>query len=82
MIETETPEDLMRVIYNVNTSLLGRARKEEMELMIGTAATESHFTRRAQCPGPARGLFQVEPATARDIYVTYLSREDRRHLCQ
>lgn len=81
MLQAKNPHELMKIIYDVNMVLLGHARQEEMELMIGTAATESHLSQRAQYPnGPARGLFQVEPTTARDTYQTYLKREDRRDL--
>lgn len=81
MREAKNPQELIRIIYKVNMGLLGHARKEEMEQMIGTAATESHLSQRAQYPGgPGRGLFQVEPGTALDHYKTYLIRQDRREL--
>lgn len=42
-------------------------------LMVGTALAESRLVYRRQLGGgPARGLFQIEPATFRDIYGRYL----------
>lgn len=63
--------------------LLGHARREEIEIGIGTAAAESAFRDRVQADyGPARGLFMMEPDTAYDIFDTYLSRPDKRSLFQ
>ncbi len=43
------------------------------ELLIGTAAHESHLgTYLRQLGGPARGFFQMEPETERDIWKNYL----------
>lgn len=42
------------------------------ELVLGTAAHESHFTYLHQVKGPALGLFQMEPATYRDIWANWL----------
>ena len=41
---------------------------------MGTAAQESHrgYYRR-QIKGPARGIYQMEPATERDIWINYLA---------
>lgn len=40
---------------------------QAMELLLGTAAAESHFKYTQQLGGgPARGLWQMEPATERD----------------
>ena len=47
-----------------------------VRLMIGTVAVESNFTAiRQYGSGPARGLFQMEPATARDLFNTYMNRK-------
>ena len=44
-----------------------------VELLMLTAATESHLgTYIRQIKGPARGIFQMEPATEKDIYENYL----------
>jgi hypothetical protein len=43
------------------------------ELLLGTAIMESHLTYRRQFGnGPARGLFQMEPATHDDIWNNFL----------
>ena len=49
------------------------------ELLLGTAAQESHLGYyRRQIRGPARGIYQMEPATERDLWDNYLrARPDR-----
>lgn len=45
-----------------------------VELLMLTAAQESHLrTHIRQINGPARGIFQMEPATERDIYLNHLA---------
>jgi hypothetical protein len=52
------------------TGLSGRASEE---LLLGTALVESDLIHRRQIGGgPARGLFQMEPATHDDIWNNYL----------
>jgi len=54
-------------------ALLGHANKDEVSLLLGTAAAESSLKYRKQLGGgPARGIFQMEPATAKDIFDNYL----------
>jgi len=73
MITGQNPQEIIGIVYKVNMKLLGHARREEIELMAGTIATESHFYQRVQLNrGPARGVFQIEPDTAKDIYENYL----------
>lgn len=73
VITVERPDQLAVMIYEKNMELLGHARREEVELYVGIAATESGFTQRIQMDaGPARGLFQVEPDTAYDVCLNYL----------
>jgi len=44
------------------------------QLVLATAVHESHLTYLRQIGGgPARGLFQMEPATHRDIWTRYLA---------
>jgi len=52
--------------------LPGFARDGAAELLLGTIAQESNFRHLVQLKGPARGLYQVEPATYRDICENYL----------
>lgn len=76
MVITESPAAAVRLIFSVNKQFLGHATKWEMDLMTGTAATESRLIQRAQTGGgPARGIFQIEPETARDVYRNYLRRK-------
>lgn len=43
-------------------------------LLLGTAIVESRLTYLYQVPsGPARGLFQIEPATHRDVWENWLA---------
>lgn len=42
------------------------------ELLMGTAAQESNLTYLHQLGGPAKGVFQIEPATHDDIYKNFL----------
>ena len=50
-------------------------RKEAVELLLGTAAQESHLGkyRKQIGGGPALGIYQMEPATFDDIVKNYLS---------
>ena len=44
------------------------------KLLLGTAATESDFGKlNKQAGGPALGIFQMEPNTAKDIWTDYLA---------
>ena len=65
-----------KIIELIHTTLLaftGHAYPNEMMLMVGTVAAESGFVTRYQIGGgPARGIFQIEPATSRDNYENYL----------
>jgi len=56
------------------TGDLGKASPEATNLLLGTAAQESHLgTYFYQMgSGPARGIFQIEPATEKDIWENYL----------
>lgn len=45
-----------------------------LELLLGTCATESSYGKYTVQfnDGPARGIMQIEPATAKDLFVNYL----------
>lgn len=76
MITIGAPDQLAALIQEKNWDFLGHARREEVEMFVGIAATESGFKHRAQIGGgPARGLFGVEPDTAFDVYLNYLRRK-------
>lgn len=74
--------ELAHVMHYAFTELLERPpRWEEIALGIGTVAVESAFVHRKQIAGgPARGLVQMEPATARDIFKNFLVTPERREL--
>lgn len=56
---------------------LGFYSKSAEILLLGTAATESHFEYIHQLKGPALGFYQMEPSTHQDIWLHYLKyRED------
>ena len=44
-----------------------------IDLMVGSALAESGLKTRVQVGGPARGLWQMEPSTAWDIFKHYLA---------
>ena len=61
--------------YVIRASLqpIGLWSPEAEELLIGTAAHESQLgTYLAQVGGPALGVFQMEPATWKDLHKTFL----------
>lgn len=60
---------------------LGLYSEAAINLMLGTALTESRLSALLQYGGgPALGLFQIEPLTLDDIYKRYLQREDKKEL--
>ncbi len=66
-------DDLRRLITDVLRGL-GLYSPAALALLIGTAATESACGRRLYqlTGGPARGIYQMEPATEADIWLNYL----------
>lgn len=79
MYPENEPAEIPDIAALVCRSLLKHARQNEIRLLVGTAAAESHLEIRRQIGGgPARGLWQMEPATAHDIFENYLiHRPDR-----
>lgn len=75
------PYDIPAMVASVCRSLLDRkARDNEIRLLVGTAAAESNLQHRRQHGGgPARGLWQMEPETAQDIFKNYLVHRPRRY---
>ena len=74
-MQVKTPKDLIILIRCVCESFDGHADENEVALLLGTAAVESGFKSRVQwLSGPARGLWQMEPVTARDVFENYLIR--------
>ena len=66
-------QELVEMVKEVCIALTGKSPPEAVALLMETAAAESGFNTRIQLGGgPARGLWQVEPRTAQDIFHTYL----------
>lgn len=58
-------------------NLFGKQSDNKKRLILGTMMQESRFIHRFQFnDGPARGLGQVEPDTAYDVYENYLKYRD------
>ena len=68
-------EDAPSVVREVCHKLLGYdPPSNHLDLMLSTGAVESEFkVRKQNLLGPARGYWQVEPATAVDIFKTFLA---------
>ena len=67
------PVDLRRLIIEV-LQALGLYSEAAVALLLGTAAQESACGRYLYqlADGPARGIYQMEPATEGDIWTNYL----------
>ena len=72
---TEVIDPVLSVLGKVNYKLMAGPTTQ---LMLGTAAQESDlgFYLRQWPSGPARGLWQMEEATVRDIVDRYLQRQE------
>ena len=78
MIDIEQFRDL---IISPTLASIGLYSKSAERLILATALAESNLTYIKQIGGgPALGLFQMEPATERDIWDHYLNRSDRKEL--
>ncbi|TXG98580.1 MAG: hypothetical protein E6R08_04025 [Nevskiaceae bacterium] len=71
----------------IGQGMPGFASDAAVELLLGTMAHESRFEFLDQVTGPndttlgpAIGFYQIEPATCRDIFETYLNASSRRGL--
>jgi len=69
------PEHLrLHVIRPVLALIGGRGDKSVEDLLLGTAAQESHLgTFLVQIKGPAKGIFQIEPHTHDSVWTNYLA---------
>ena len=68
-----TAQELLAGAIRPALQHIGHHSAAAEQLVLGTAAQESHLTYRRQLGGgPARGLFQMEGATHDDIWNTYL----------
>ena len=70
-----TPDDFRAEVVDPVLKLLDLHSAAASNLLLGTALVESGLVhRRQKGGGPARGLFQIEPATFHDVYRRYLPR--------
>lgn len=67
-----TPQDLRRKIVKPALEVIGLWSPAAEDLMLGTALQESGLRYTHQLGGPARGLWQMEPATHDDIWLNFL----------
>ncbi|NGZ29226.1 MAG: hypothetical protein G8345_20355, partial [Magnetococcales bacterium] len=68
------PYQLRILVIRPTLNTLGHWSKEAEELVLGTAIQESNLRYLRQMNGgPAIGLWQMEPATHKDIWDNYLS---------
>ncbi len=67
-------KQLLAEVIEPTLTFLGMDSPAARNLLLGTAAQESHMGRWIrQIKGPALGIFQMEPATHDDIWENYLS---------
>lgn len=52
---------------------------EAVELLVGTAITESNLRHLYQVRGPALSFFQIEPSTANDLIDNFILQRDDLH---
>ena len=64
---------LRNYVVKVALDHIGLYSKAAENLIMGTGAQESHLSYLKQIKGPAVGLFQMEPATYKDIWDNYLA---------
>ncbi|WCP84205.1 hypothetical protein PQE20_27390 (plasmid) [Vibrio harveyi] len=70
-------KQLLEHVIKPANNLLGVDSLAAQQLLIGTCAVESNADFIAQIGnGPARGIFQMEPATHKDIWLNYLKYRD------
>lgn len=66
--------DLARYVIGPTLELIGLYSLAAERLLLGTAAQESHLgTYLHQINGPALGIYQIEPATHRDVWDNFLT---------
>ena len=65
-------DQLRHIIVKPALEAIGLWSEAAENLVMGTAAQESHLEYVKQLNGPALGLFQMEPATYHDLWDSYL----------
>jgi hypothetical protein len=67
-------KDLRSLVIRPTLEFLGLYTPAAENLLVGTALHESHLTYLQQIGGgPAMGIYQIEPASHRDLFKTYLN---------
>ena len=66
------PEEFRRHIIRPVLAHLDLSGAAAEDLLLGTAVMESDLAHFRQLGGPARGLYQMEPATEEDLWRNYL----------
>ncbi len=72
-----TPKEVLELIREVCIAFTGASGSNAVPLLLGTAAVEGNLKKRGQIIGPARGLWQMEPVTALDIWDRFIQYENR-----
>ena len=74
------PHELAWLISHVCIQLFGDIERAELEQILGIAAVESGLIHRRQIGGgPARGLWQMEPGSAKSLFDNSLVHNTIRH---
>ncbi len=72
------PDHFLAYVVRPSLDSIGLWSPAAGRLLLGTAITESGLTWLAQKGGgPARGVYQIEPATHDDIWANYLAYRDQ-----
>ncbi len=71
------PDQFLTYVVRPSLDSIGLWSEAAERLLLGTAITESELTwLRQREDGPARGVYQIEPATHDDIWANYLAYRD------
>ncbi len=72
------PQHFLAYVVRPSLDSIGLWSPAAERLLLGTAITESELTwLRQHGDGPARGVYQIEPATHDDIWANYLAYRDQ-----
>jgi hypothetical protein len=71
------PNQFRRLVIRPVVRRLGLWSPAAERLLLGTALAESGLRQLHQVRGPARGLYQIEPATLRDLHANWLPRHPK-----
>jgi len=66
------PDQFRELVIWPTLKYLGMYSESAVNLLLGTAAHESKLSYLKQINGPALGVYQIEPATHKDVYDNFL----------